>query len=230
MQVIAPVAKYSETNAAQETGASKAKLSQASLTENFDTFLKLLTAQLQNQDPLNPMDPTEFVGQLTQFSELEQSISQSRSLEDTVAALHEGATKQNIAYLGRTISVESQEIALGDDGAAFSYVVESPSENMVVRIFDSSDKLVAEVPAQAGVKSAALTWDGMTKDGVQAAKGAYYAELVSVSDKGASKAGTIILHDEVSEVRFEDGEARLVLKNGVTADAKSVIGAAFGTP
>ncbi|MCA3243864.1 MAG: hypothetical protein INF43_00975, partial [Alphaproteobacteria bacterium] len=70
---------------------------------NFDTFLKLLVAQLRNQDPLNPLDGTQFTGQIAQFSSLEQQINSNNYLKQLVAERDFG--EQNLAnsYLGKQV-------------------------------------------------------------------------------------------------------------------------------
>jgi len=63
------------------TDAQKTTASKASLSQDFDDFLQLLTTQLQNQDPLNPMDSNEFTNQLVQFSQVEQQINSNQKLD-----------------------------------------------------------------------------------------------------------------------------------------------------
>jgi len=73
--------------AANATSSGSGDVALKSLASNFDTFLQLLTTQLQNQDPLSPMDSTEFTNQLVLFSQLEQQINQSKKLEQLVGVL-----------------------------------------------------------------------------------------------------------------------------------------------
>ena len=68
-----------------------AAASQASLADNFDTFLTILTAQIQNQDPLEPMDSSKFTDQLVQFSGVEQQIKSNKQLEQLLAATNTNA-------------------------------------------------------------------------------------------------------------------------------------------
>ncbi|MEM6852671.1 MAG: flagellar hook capping FlgD N-terminal domain-containing protein, partial [Pseudomonadota bacterium] len=91
----------SSAEAALSSGAS-------AVDESYTMFLQLLTAQLNNQDPLNPMDSNEFVNQLTQISQLEQQVQQSEQLGDLVDLEKARSALQNLDFLGREIEAESQ--------------------------------------------------------------------------------------------------------------------------
>ena len=90
MQVLGPAATAGSTQTSGQTAATNASTSTslASSTDqltNEGTFLKLLTAQLKHQDPLNPSDPTQFIGQLVQFSQLEQLLGINQGVQNLVA-------------------------------------------------------------------------------------------------------------------------------------------------
>ena len=83
-----------------------------------DDFLKLLTTQLQNQDPMNPMEDTEFIGQMAQFSSLEQMLNIQNKIDSVVTALSGNATTQAMMYLGTTVTAKAS------DGTPVTGVVE----------------------------------------------------------------------------------------------------------
>lgn len=74
-----------------------------------DDFLKLLTTQLKNQDPMNPMEDTEFIGQMAQFSSLEQMLNIQNKVDDVVTALSGNSTTQAMMYLGTTVTAKNGE-------------------------------------------------------------------------------------------------------------------------
>ena len=106
------------TSTTAVTGAAAA---QKSLASNFDTFLTLLTTQLQHQDPLSPMDSTEFTQQLVQFSSVEQQISANKNLESLIALTKSRSSADAVSYLGKSLTTT--------DGSASSRADHSGTAN-----------------------------------------------------------------------------------------------------
>ena len=95
------------------TGASAASSkSLAGFAQNFDSFLTLLTAQLKNQDPLSPLDATQFTTQLVQFTGVEQAIHQNQSLETLISLQKDTGVGSAVGYLGKTVSANGDSITL----------------------------------------------------------------------------------------------------------------------
>ena len=82
--------------------------SSATLAENFETFLTLLTAQLQNQDPLEPVDSTEFTNQLVQFAGVEQQIQTNQNIADLISITASSTAAGLSNYLGKSIEIDSR--------------------------------------------------------------------------------------------------------------------------
>lgn len=95
---------------------TRASSSSASLAQNFDTFLTLLTAQLQNQDPLEPVDSTEFTNQLVQFSGVEQQIETNKNIAELITLTANSQAASLAGYLGQTVEVNSLAASLGSEG------------------------------------------------------------------------------------------------------------------
>ena len=92
------------------TSAAKTQAQSVKLAEDFTQFLTLLTTQLQNQDPLNPMDSTEFTNQLVQFSQVEQSINTNQKLDDLLALQLGGLSTVALGYVGMDVTYTSTEM------------------------------------------------------------------------------------------------------------------------
>ena len=75
------------------------------MSSNFDTFLTLLTTQLQNQDPLSPMDSNQFTQQLVQFSQVEQQINSNKNLESLISLTKNQTSVDAVSYLGKTLTL-----------------------------------------------------------------------------------------------------------------------------
>src|ERR1051326_9398368 len=99
----APSAASTASQTAASTGGSAAD-AQKTLSSNFDTFLTLLTTQLKNQDPLQPMDSNQFTQQLVQFSQVEQQINSNKNLESLISLTKSQTTTAAVSYLGKTLT------------------------------------------------------------------------------------------------------------------------------
>ena len=86
------------------TGSTQSAATQQ-LTGNFDTFLQLLTTQLQNQDPLNPMDSSQFTQQLVSFSQVEQQINTNSNLQNLISLTGANAGAGAVSYLGKDVTI-----------------------------------------------------------------------------------------------------------------------------
>lgn len=218
MTAVDPVSSRTAAAPAQSASATGA----LSLSDNYDTFLNLLTAQLRNQDPLNPTDPTEFVSQLTQFSQLEQSVAQTGYLEDIAALQLNASSIAGLNFLGREVEAYSDAVSLDNGAARFGYEVTAPGETMAVRIYDEDNKLIASLDAETEIGRHALVWDGVMSNGADADAGVYRAELVAINGEDARKAGEIIITDRVQELRFGANGAELALESGVIVNPVAI--------
>jgi flagellar basal-body rod modification protein FlgD len=158
----------------------------ADLADNFDTFLTLLTEQLQNQDPLNPMDSQEFVGQLVQFSSVEQQISSNQALESLLALQSADARMSATEFVGRNVTVSTPNQALANGQASWSYSLPRGAETSELMITDERGAVVATLPGEIAAGSHSLTWDGRTNTGTTAPDGVYTLEVVARDSDGAA--------------------------------------------
>ncbi len=99
-------------------GSSPVKSSSQSLAANFDTFLKLLTTQLQNQDPLAPMDANEFTSQLVEFASVEQAIQTNSKLGELGKLIESSGTTSAMGMLGREVTAATDRVGLAASGDA----------------------------------------------------------------------------------------------------------------
>lgn len=163
---------------------SQADASKTTLADSFDTFLTLLTTQLRYQDPLEPMDSSEFTNQLVQFSEVEQSISTNKQLEQLLAAQGTNQAVAAISYIGNEIEALGNSLPLVDGEAELSYALPENAETAKILIFDQSGNLVRAVDAELSAGKHSFVWDGTDDGGNTLDDGAY---LVSVSAQNAEK-------------------------------------------
>src|SRR5918996_4661778 len=113
-------------------------IDKAEISKDYDMFLRLMTAQLKNQDPLQPLDGTEFVAQLAQFSSVEQQIKTNERLDSLLGALTRSAAEVSLGFLGRTVETASSKVHL-EVGvpASFAFEVQKPAAKAVAVVTDA---------------------------------------------------------------------------------------------
>ena len=177
-----------------------------------DDFLKLLVTQLKNQDPLKPTDNTEFVSQLAQFSQLEQSAKQAQLLQQSLDAQTASLQFTLLPMIGRTVTIGQPVVQLGDGPAAFGYTLDKNAQQVLVSIQDHQGQVVRSLEYRdqlAGVHAA--EWDGKDQDGIAMPKGLYryVISALDVEGKAVPVEGRASLI--VSGVRMEEGQAKLLV-------------------
>ncbi|NVO15710.1 MAG: flagellar biosynthesis protein FlgD [Rhodoplanes sp.] len=177
------------TGATSSTGTSSSTATDSqSLANNFQTFLKMLTTQLQNQNPLDPLDTNQFTSQLVQFSQVEQQLKSNQQLETLVTLQKTAQNTQAIGYVGTTVAVDGSSATLPSGGtASWDFTVQKPA-SAAVSITNASGQTVysGNFTMQAGQQS--FKWDGKGKDGTQWPPGSYKMTVTAVDAAGQSVA------------------------------------------
>ncbi|MBL4616694.1 MAG: flagellar hook assembly protein FlgD [Robiginitomaculum sp.] len=181
------------------------------LADNFDTFLTLLTAQLQNQDPLSPLDSTEFVGQLVQFSSVEQQIAQNKNLETLVSQSAVTSSTAAVSFIGKEATLSTTSAPLQNGQANWSYALDRPAITTNVVISDSNGKVVFEAAGKTETGLQQFNWDGKDNFGNQLTDGAYSIQVTSTDDTGQSIPVSTSVKGIVTGVDFANGEPALLL-------------------
>ena len=190
----------------------------AGLSADFDTFLKMLTAQMQNQDPLNPLDSTDFATQLATFSGVEQAIRTNDLLETLSARMGAGG----VADLARWVGMEARSTApVGFDGAPVTLAPDVPADveaaEIVVRT--EAGAVVERMPVAPGTDT--IVWAGTTATGQPMATGIYAFTLETVTG-GDRQARPIEAYQRVREARTGEGGPLLVYGAGATGPSDGV--------
>ena len=214
------------TSGGAATGASAA--SAATFGKNFDTFLKLLTSQLQNQNPLSPMDTTQFTQQLVQFSSVEQSIRQNQNLETLIALQKSSQAGNAVSYIGKTVDVNGDVVGLVGGEGVVTYQLADTAARTIVNIYDKDGKLVRRLEGDNTAGRNAVHWNGKSDTGAQLPDGDYKVEVVAQGYAAENIQVSTIITGVVSDVRFIGGATMLTI-DGVTLPL-SQLGAVRGTP
>lgn len=191
-----------------------------------DAFLKLLVAQLKNQDPLKPQDNSAFVAELAQFSSLEQSMGVNDRL-DQMMLQNQGMANANVVNMvGKQATVKGSMITTDGSGIGvpINFSQDRASDKTVIQVQDANGKIVRTLDLGSrptGISK--ITWDGRSDDGVVQPAGTYAVNVKSSDADG----GTVVVSQEttgtITGVGFDKGYPVLKLSNGVNAPVSDLL-------
>lgn len=204
----------------QRTG--NASLSQ--LGEDYNKFLTLLTAQISNQDPLAPVDSTQFVAQLAQLSQVEQAVrtnTQLETLSNQIAGLMNlGGTD----LLGREVSVSSNVMELENGSVNSNYTLDAGAVDVSARITDPLGRVVRTIGGLSTTpgQETSLNWDGNDDFGNAMLDGKYTVEILAVASGGEAVTSQVSRSAVVEQVLFQEGEILFGLSGGEIVSSVTV--------
>ena len=216
----AAAAQVAAANAAQaETRTETTETAANALTGDFETFLQLLTTQMQNQDPQDPLDSTQFVSQLASFSAVEQQIATNTKLDALIGAMNANAAGQMASWVGTEVQSTAATAFSGDPIDVY-YALPEGSANGQILVKSQGGAQIAALPVEAG--STRITWDGKGSDGLTAADGTYTFEFEGFDRSQSIGKGPAETFSPVSEVRLVDDALTLVFDDGTRLAADAV--------
>lgn len=216
----------SVNNTTSSTNTTSSLVSGAYSTLDKNAFLKLLIEQLKNQDPLNPQDNTEFVAQLAQFSNLEQSMQTNTAMTTMTSVLQGQSNAQTTSLVGTTATLQGSTLSLSGNGtsASGSFSLAAASTSTKVTITNASGDTVRVL--DLGAKKAGIntfTWDGRNSSGDVQPSGSYTATIAATADSGAKVSVSQDLTGVVTSVSFDKGYPVLTLDNGASAPVSDLL-------
>lgn len=202
------------------TTGSNAAASAATLSGNFDTFLHILTAQIQNQDPLEPLDSSQFTQQLVQFSGVEQQIRVNQQLETLIANSNSSTGAMLSGYLGQKAEIDSAGAGWNGETITWRYELPHDAISTTVTVTDVGGKVVYSKTGELAAGVHDFEWNGELNGGGTAATGVPY--YISVVAEDANRKAITPFHSLVATITGVDlsyGEPALTTPQGVFAYA-----------
>jgi len=192
-----PIASYAAQTQAALAAAQSKKNDQ---TLGIEEFLTLMTAQLKNQDPMKPLEGTEFISQLATFGTVSGVQEMKESMELLATSLRSTQTLNGSSMLGRDILVEADSFT-HTQGGTVSGELEVPAgtTSMQIRITDSTGAVVREMTLDTAQGTRTFSWDGLKTDGTPAESDTYEIEAVA-SVAGQTGSLPLMLSGRVSSV------------------------------
>jgi flagellar basal-body rod modification protein FlgD len=191
---------------------------------NKDDFLQLLVTQLKSQDPLNPQDSSEFVAQLAQLTQVEQTYNINTNLKNLLSSQNNFSNMSAMSLIGKNITTLGSQVVLAEGGEpSLDYTLPSDATQLTVQIKDATGRTVRTLTqgeTSAGVNS--TSWDGMNDDGQPAPAGTYTFEVSGLDATGQAISGTTLFRGRVTGVNLE-GDTPVLTVNGIYVPLTSVL-------
>ena len=196
----APVVSAPATGNA--TGNNTASEKTAGIADNFQTFLTLLTTQLQHQNPLDPLDTNQFTQQLVQFAGVEQQLKSNEQLKALVEIERSAQATQALVYVGNTVAVDGSK-AQFDKSATWNFHSEKDT-TATITITSSSGQTAYSGNFSLNQGSSSFVWDGKGNDGVQWPAGTYTLSATGKDSSGKQVAISTEVQGIVDSVDLSD--------------------------
>jgi flagellar basal-body rod modification protein FlgD len=182
-----------------------------SLAEDFDSFLNLLTTQLQNQDPLDPMKSNEFTNQLVKFSEVEQALKTNDKLDELLTLQGDSKTNTAVSMIGKNVAAESSQFRLEGDSATIGYNLAGKADTAAISIANQDGEIVRTLQVSPDAGEHEVTWDGTDSNGAELDDGVYTMQLSAVDSQNKTVKGNTFANNEVKGFEERDGTVHLQL-------------------
>ncbi|WP_421702001.1 flagellar hook capping FlgD N-terminal domain-containing protein [Aliiroseovarius sp.] len=189
------------------------------ITSDFETFLTMLTAQLENQDPLNPVESTDYAVQLATFSGVEQQVQTNDLLKDLAGQLGVMGMADLASWVGKEARVAAP---VHFDGSPIELNAKPPAaaDLAYLVVTDSTGAVVSRTSVP--VSDEPITWAGVDEDGDPLPEGVYKFELETYGNGVHISTDTMESYARVAEIQTEGSSMYLVLEGGARVDADDI--------
>jgi len=179
-----------------------------------DDFLKLLIVKIQAQDPLNPMDETQFTEQLTQFSQLEQLMNANDMLTILQYLGNSSNNAQFVGFIGKEVKADGNTIELfGDESAQVSFDLQGEAEKLTISIYDENGDLVRVVEDEGPLTSGehSVAFDGLDDNGVALPDGVYTFKVAAEDIEGENVPAQTLIRGVIDGITYEGDSTMLLI-------------------
>lgn len=204
--------------------ASGSTASQNQLTSDFNFFLKLLTTQLQNQDPSKPLDTNQFTQQIAQYSGVQQQVNTNTNLEKLLAANKQSGVTTAVGYIGREIESKGNSGDVIGGQGAFSYILPRQASTVELTVTNQSGQVVFRGNGATQSGRNLVVWDGLNSStGNQEPDGTYHIAINARDPEGKSISAETRSVGVVSGVETDGAGNTLLISGNTTVNFNDVL-------
>lgn len=176
---------------------------------NYQDFLRLLTTQLQNQDPTAPTDTNQLTQQIATLSQVEQQINTNSNLQKLISLFNATTMNSVVSYIGKQIETDGDKGVLQNGIANFVYDLERNADSVTVEITDSGGRVVLSGDGTKFAGRNEVHWDGTNSEGEQMPDGTYTIKVTAKDADGGDIKVTTSTVGVVSSIDSKGGETLL---------------------
>jgi flagellar basal-body rod modification protein FlgD len=180
------------------------------IAQNFDTFLQLLTTQLKNQNPLDPLDTNAFTQQLVQFTGVEQQLKTNEFLEAMMTSTQTANNSQAVSYVGKIVTASGTKTEMVDSAATWHFAVDKKAD-ITATVRDANGNVVFTKTGPVNEGESVFTWDGIDNDGRQRPDGTYSVTIEARDSSGKIVDVATEMTGEVTGIDFSGSEPVLIV-------------------
>lgn len=207
--------------------ASSLASSRSTIADNFDTFLSLLTTQLKNQNPLDPLDTNQFTSQMVEFTSVEQQLKSNEFLEALVLSNQSSTYTDAVNFVGKDVTAAGSTTQLQNGEAKWSFTVAESAPDVNVTVTDQNGNTVYTAETSVNAGEGQFVWDGIDSTGNQLPEGKYTVTIDARDADGAYVPVSTKLSGTVSAVDLSGSEPVLIVDgNRVNLSAILSVGVA----
>ena len=195
------------------SGTSATATASTKIAGDFNTFLKMLTTQLQNQDPTNAMDPTEMTNQLVAFSQVEQQIAMNTNLTSLISLQQAQSLTTSADLVGRTVELSGTTLPLQSGAAQVKLPVAGTATAAQMQVVDNNGTVLRSQVVQLGKSPTTWSWDGRTDSGAKLPDGAYTYSVAGIGPAGAALPLTATVLATATGVQRQNNTLNLMFGN-----------------
>jgi flagellar basal-body rod modification protein FlgD len=194
--VVSGTTPVSSSSSSSSSAAASSALASSQIAGNFQSFLTLLTTQLQNQNPLDPLDTNQFTQQLVEFAGVQQQLNTNDSLATLVSLQQTAQSTQALGFVGKTAVVNGSTAALTNSTATWQLSVPTASTVNVTIASSTGQTVFSGSYAVNAGNNQPFTWNGQGSDGTQLPNGNY---TMTATAKDASN-NTVAISTQIEGV------------------------------
>lgn len=206
-----PLISATATATATSASTSTTAVDSATVASNFTTFLTLLTTQLKNQNPLDPLDTNQFTQQLTAMTGVQQQLLTNQLLTQIIGQNQADLGGSAVNLIGKTVTVETANTSLVDGTAEWTYSLDRPAAQTKLEILDINGRVVRTLEGDVAAGAHTLQWDGKDGAGKALADGIYNLRITATDSGGKTVAAVTSVTGIATKLETLNGQTLLTV-------------------